>query len=417
MEPDSQLSPALLKKVVYAAARSTSFRQAEEDLLMLAEVKVSAQRVRRASQCVGEERVAQSRAAAAAYQRLPLPARQQSPHEQAPPVACIQTDGGRIQIRPRDAGAASPNDPLAVVSPSQRAVVSPSQRQANWWRETKVGCLLSMTSDRHAQDPTPTIPAVFVDRRRMAEMVREIKGFSSEAAEEDSPPPEENGYQAPRVTSQSVLATREPVDAFGDRLVAAAYALGFAAALRKAFVADGSETNWSLWRRHFPRYTPILDWVHAVCYVYAAAMAGVNAREGWAAYCRWAQWLWSGAVDRILEQLAQRQATLGPPPDGDAETSPQQRVADALRYLANQRSRMNYPEYRRQGLPITSSHVESTIKRINRRVKGTEKFWDQGAEPLLHLAADYLGPPEALDEFWAARPRQLDSQRCYCSAN
>ena len=410
MEPDSQLSPALLKKVVYAAARSTSFRQAEEDLLMLAEVKVSSQRVRRASQRVGEERVAQSRDAAEAYQRLPLPARRQSPHEQTPQVACIQTDGGRMQIRPRDAEASSPNDQLAVGSPNQR--------QANWWRETKVGCLLSMTSDTHAQDPTPTIPAVFVDPARMAEMVREIKGFSGEAAEENSPqPPEESTHKAPQVVSQTVVATRENVERFGDRLVAAAYELGFAAAERKAFVGDGSETNWGLHRRHFSHYTPILDWVHAVCYVYAAAMAGVRACEGWTAYCQWAQWLWSGEVDRILEQLAKRQAVLGPPRDGDAETSPQQRVVDALRYLRNQRSRMNYPAYRRHGLPITSSHVESTIKRINRRVKGTEKFWDQCAEPLLHLAADYISPPEAMDKFWLARPRRLDSQRCYCLAS
>jgi hypothetical protein len=44
----------------------------------------------------------------------------------------------------------------------------------------------------------------------------------------------------------------------------------------------------------------------------------------------------------------------------------------ALRYLENQKSRMLYDQYRREGLPITSSHIESTIKQINRRVKGTE---------------------------------------------
>ena len=283
MEPDSQLSPALLKKVVHAAACSTSFRQASEDLRVLAEVKVSSQRVRRAAERVGEERVAQSRAAAEAYQRLPLPAQQQSPREQSPQVACIQTDGGRMQIRPRNADAALPHD--------QPAVVSSSQRQTNWWRETKVGCLLSMTSDTYAQDPAPTIPAVFVDPARMARMTREIKGFSGEAAADESAPETSEAvvYEAPRVVSHAVVATRENVERFGDQLVAAAHARGFAAAERKAFVADGSETNWGLWRRHFSRYTPILDWVHAVCYVYAAAMAGVNAREGWAAYCQWAR--------------------------------------------------------------------------------------------------------------------------------
>lgn len=33
---------------------------------------------------------------------------------------------------------------------------------------------------------------------------------------------------------------------------------------------------------------------------------------------------------------------------------------------------MNYADYRRQGMPVTSSAVESLIKEANYRVKGTE---------------------------------------------
>ena len=77
---------------------------------------------------------------------------------------------------------------------------------------------------------------------------------------------------------------------------------------------------------------------------------------------------------------------------------------------------MKYAEYRTQGLPITSSHIESTIKQINRRVKGSEKFWDQGAEPLLQLAADHLSETEPLRRFWKRRPGQLPSTRCYHTA-
>ncbi len=398
MEPESALSPALLQKVVHAAACSTSFRQAADDLRVLAEVQVSAQRVRRASERVGAERVSDSRAAAEAYQALPLPAQRQSPDGHSPSVACVQADGGRIQIRPRGANA-----------------TRPSGEREQWWRETKVGCLLSMTSQRHAEDPTPTVPTVFVDPRRMAKITREIKGVSSEDGEADAAweMPPEVVHEAPKIVSQSVVATRENVEQFGARLAAAAHQLGFAAAERKAFVADGSETNWGLWRRHFSHYIPILDWVHAVCYVYAAAMAGVPGPEGWTAYRDWAQWLWSGQIDLILEQLTERQRSLGTPTEDDSESSPRQRVADALRYLSNQRTRMNYPEYRQRGLPITSSHIESTIKRVNRRMKGSEKFWDQGAEPLLQLVADHLSPPTAMAAFWTARPAKLNSQRCY----
>ena len=58
-----------------------------------------------------------------------------------------------------------------------------------------------------------------------------------------------------------------------------------------------------------------------------------------------------------------------------------------------QRERMKYDEYRRQGLPITSTLIESTIKQINRRVKGTEKFWSDGIEPMLTLVADSVSSP------------------------
>ena len=77
---------------------------------------------------------------------------------------------------------------------------------------------------------------------------------------------------------------------------------------------------------------------------------------------------------------------------------------------------MKYHQYRRLGLPITSSHIESTIKQINRRVKGTEKFWDQGTEPLLTLAADYLSETSRLDQFWKNRRKRLKPMRCYQNA-
>ena len=35
---------------------------------------------------------------------------------------------------------------------------------------------------------------------------------------------------------------------------------------------------------------------------------------------------------------------------------------------------------------MTSTYVESTVKQINRRMKGTEKFWSNGAEAMLTLA-------------------------------
>jgi len=216
----------------------------------------------------------------------------------------------------------------------------------------------------------------------------------------------------PEVLVRSVVATREGIDAFGKRLVAAAHARGFNAAKRKAFVADGLATNWSVHRQHFSHYTPILDFTHAVCYVYAAALAGQSLGNGWRKYCQWAQWLWEGAIDQLIAAVKARSEELGPPPDGD-ETSSAAVVARTLGYLGNQRPRMKYDEYRKLGLPTTSSHIESTIKQINRRVKGTEKFWPQGAKPLLGLVAEHLSETSNLACFWQSRRNRLQPMRCY----
>jgi hypothetical protein len=89
-------------------------------------------------------------------------------------------------------------------------------------------------------------------------------------------------------------------------------------------------------------------------------------------------------------------------------------VHEALTYLSNHQDKMHYDEYRKQGLPMMSSHVESTVKQINYRVKGTEKFWtDEGAEAILQLRADYLSDDEPMEDFWQRRQEAATGQRRY----
>jgi hypothetical protein len=360
-------------------------------------LKVSTERVRRATERIGAERVAQRNAQAAAYEALPIPARRAAPADQpVPSVVCVQMDGGRLQVLDRE---------------------QPERNENNtFWREMKVGCLWTMSSEVSPTDPCPQLPPSLVDRDRVRKMVREIKGFSGpettaeQAADEEQEPRIDERPARPKPLARSVMASRCGVDEFGKLLVSEAHQRGFGAADRKAFVADGSEANWGVWRRHFSDYVPILDFIHALTYVYAAAMAGQPAAVGWRAYRLWAQWLWEGRVNLVITALELRQQALGEPA-GDSSTAPGAIVATSLGYLQNQRSRMNYPEYRKAGLPITSSYVESTVKQIARRVKGTEKFWSKGAESLLTLAADHLGDTPKLDKFWHTRHHSLAGTR------
>jgi hypothetical protein len=101
-------------------------------------------------------------------------------------------------------------------------------------------------------------------------------------------------------------------------------------------------------------------------------------------YERWLRLERSGQVKELVAALRAGCGQLGPAPPGCADDDPRKVVADALGYLKNNRSRMHYPRYRRLGLPISSAPLESVIKQVNRRMKGTEKFWlEGGAEALL----------------------------------
>lgn len=67
---------------------------------------------------------------------------------------------------------------------------------------------------------------------------------------------------------------------------------------------------------------------------------------------------------------------------------------------------MDYPRYRREGLPVTSALIESLIKEINYRVKGTEKFWndnERGAA-ILHVRAALLCHDKRLARHLRQRP-------------
>jgi hypothetical protein len=61
------------------------------------------------------------------------------------------------------------------------------------------------------------------------------------------------------------------------------------------------------------------------------------------------------SMDGVIAALRARQAERGEPQEEDKETHPRKVVAKTLTYLENNRSRMRYDAYRRQGLPITSS--------------------------------------------------------------
>jgi hypothetical protein len=459
---DEEQSPAVLKKMVQAAIRNRSYVEGSRELRESAELAIGPKTLERVARKIGTERVAQRDAATEEFAELPLPEQHSGcPQPKAPAVAVVQFDCGRMLVRDRCATAESAADSRAPQEPARveeavhlteriteaalanmaQCVEKPEEAESvgseesppetekvddcrsKHWRDSKVGCLLSMQSEQQDCDPCPEIPVSFLEIRRITELVRGM-GHSVPAASanqaEDSvhsnshDAPTRPGVPVPLV--RTVLSSRACSQAFGAMLVAAAWARGFAAAPRKAFVADGAEMNWTTWARYFSHYVPILDFIHALQYVFAAAMAGQPFEKGWACYREWIQAVWCGGVEDVIAALSRRQEELGLPPKGVPATDPRKIVAVALGYLQTHWLRMDYPRYRRLGLPIMSCYVESTVKQINYRVKGTEKFWgDAGAEAVLQLRADYLSDTDPLTPFWRQRQKSATGQRYRCA--
>lgn len=414
-----ELSPSLQRKVVRAGTKNTSFAKGSEDLLDYLQLRVCPKQVERLTRRVGQQRCARRDLEVERYLSLPLAQRKGKPEGVVPPdLAVVGVDGGRLQVRPAAAPAAAGSD--EELPPDEKD-------RGKHWREDKIGLLMTMTSAARADDPCPAVPAAFVDPTRIAKLARQLrtKRAARQEAAEEAPAPEEAAaalgeaaaagqWSPPQVQQRHLSATRRPWAALGPMVAALAWRHGFYRAPRQAFVGDGADNVWAVWRDHFSSFVPILDIIHAISYLFASATAGRPFAEGWACYVRWMSWAWQGEVQKVVAELAQRQAELGVPPEGEGETHPARVVNTALGYLQKHKDKMRYPEYRRQGLPITSSYVESAVKQFNYRLKGTEKFWSEaGAEAVLQLRADYLGSDGAVAAFWQDRQENATGLRRY----
>jgi hypothetical protein len=212
----------------------------------------------------------------------------------------------------------------------------------------------------------------------------------------------------PERKERTCVATMKDSEAFGKMVAAEAHARHFFAASRRAFLADGQRYNWTIQQKWFKDFEPIADFIHPLSYLYAAATAvSTDPRDRWTLYREWMTSCWQGRVADVIAALRRHADHLGPgPPDAELpSTDPRIVVSRALTYLENNGCHMDYPRYRQQGLPVTSAAVESLIKEINYRVKGTEKFWNHpdDAEAILQVRAALLNHDDRL-------ARHLDSR-------
>jgi hypothetical protein len=370
------LTPELASAVVFLASEVRSFQRTAVVVRRVLKQNISPSTIRRIAKEVGLELTDETWDGG--EQEVVIP--------QAVVVSC---DGGRIRTR----------------EPGQGRGVRPSGE--NGWRETKNASLERVTLSEPGGngDPCPDLPTTFRTAARVAKITEKP------GPNDDAPPDDQTRrvlYPGPKRVLRTVLASMASSDDFGPMMEREARRRRFFESPRRAFVGDGLPWNWSIWKRHFRSFVPILDFIHAIQYVFNAAMCLADDEvDGWDAYVRAITLCWQGQVDDVIRQWTDACRRRGIDVEEKlADDDPHKPLVDAVRYLTNNRSRMDYPTYRQFGLPVTSSPMESLVKQINLRVKGTEMFWDDpdGAEAILRLRAASLSDDGRLDRHLTTRP-------------
>ncbi|MFM7592147.1 MAG: hypothetical protein ACKO85_10170 [Isosphaeraceae bacterium] len=292
-------------------------------------------------------------------------------------LAAVMVDGGRMRTR---------------TTPGPSGVHDPH------WRETKAAVLLRMTDTATGEDHHPELPQCFASPMKSSEksVAQRPERAATVAKKALDKPVEPTPRWSPEPVLRTGLASLANSETFGWILAADAERRGFFSATKGAFVADGQSYNWAMARRHFPKFTPILDFMHAAEHLYevASALGDTSLGRHWAEAC------WKGEVAEVIKQLRTKLDAMEPPSDRDKEPDHLWYIlGQTIGYLETNQERMDYPRYRRDGLPITSSPVESWIKQLNQRVKGSDQFWEDGrrGEAILQVRAAWQSEDESLE--------------------
>lgn len=148
-------------------------------------------------------------------------------------------------------------------------------------------------------------------------------------------------------------------------------------------LGDGAEWIWNLVAENFPHAVQIVDWFHACEYLTPVAKAAFKDAEKQVAWVKKVKTeLWYGRVDAVITACEQH---LHPGREDDP-------VQKAITYFTNNKERMDYATYRKNGYQIGSGTIESAAKQIGLlRMKVPGAIWNlDSARYVAKARAAYL---------------------------
>jgi hypothetical protein len=157
--------------------------------------------------------------------------------------------------------------------------------------------------------------------------------------------------------SSTYVSTFAEVTAFSAVLHAEALKRGYARARTVVFLGDGAEWIWNMVQDRFRGAVEIVDFFHACEHLHRLCQTlETDLTRLSALYRAWRRRLKRNGLPRILEDVAQRAATL--------DAAGRQSVEEQLPYFRDNAQRMTYGTFRRKGYFIGSGAVEGACRHI-----------------------------------------------------
>lgn len=208
---------------------------------------------------------------------------------------------------------------------------------------------------------------------------------------------DEEGRPVRDYQSTSYVGTLDSVEGFAPLLREEAQRRGVGKAQRIVFIGDGAAWIWELARTHFPSATLILDYYHMTEYLHELSELLYGKDTPWAGRIadQWKEQMENDQVQNVIDRMEQRLAELDAPAPEAVE-----KIQQKIRYLDNNKDKMTYGSFRKDGLFYGSGVVEAGCKAvIGKRLKQSGMFWSQsGAENILALRCALMG--NRWDECW-----------------
>jgi hypothetical protein len=224
--------------------------------------------------------------------------------------------------------------------------------------------------------------------------VKLITVWTAERRDEKGIPVRDPGsvtYSA-AIESASSHDTDKEVSAFAKRVTREASRRDFQQAQRQVVLGDGAHWIWNLADEHFPDAIQIVDLYHAKGHLWDVAKAiygaGNDLSEQWAKQRR--DELDDGKLDALMAALR-------------VHSEANDEARKCLHYIIRNLQRMRYPQFRAQGLCVSTGVVEAGCKvAIATRLKRAGMHWTLiGANAIIALRCCKLSG--RFEDFWERR--------------